>query len=202
MRIIYFAVKITALFLFISLIDISFTLDKEQKYSSNLFEGFSISIKPNYAYACYGEGEFDDDCYYDEEEWDEIEVIQVVGQRINNDWGGLGFDDWYQDELEDIRDVSEQIEDLIDQMECETQAMAGVGDCVSEGTVYISIAKDACLVLVGANSAAAAFYISPIGTAVVAIVGGVTCISAAEYDVSQVRSSCVDSATSEAMACS
>ena len=69
-------------------------------------------------------------------------------------------------------------------------------------TTLFRSAKDACLVLVGANSAAAAFYISPIGTAVVAIVGGVTCISAAEYDVSQVRSSCVDSATSEAMACS
>lgn len=163
------------------------------------YNHLSFSINTAFAFSCSGSSadEQDDDCIIDEE----IETIEVIGERIENDWN----DDWDELEFEDfLEELIEQLEnDLDTQIEmCERSAFENVDDCTNNLKDLIGYAADACYISAGTLGGVVGIYLSPMTGVVVGGLSASACLAAKIYDTESAPGHCVDQAKEEAEACS
>lgn len=119
----------------------------------------------------------------DDDVEDDWEVIEITGERMENDWEGDWENDW-EDEDDDRRDRQEAY------LECLTDSLAGKDDCIEDLEEDIAFWSDVCVVTATAGGVMVSVVGTPISGTVLAGVGVSACIVAKNVDLALVDNTC------------
>ncbi|KZN53055.1 hypothetical protein [Pseudoalteromonas luteoviolacea] len=160
-----------------------------------------LTFKLSLANACSYSNEYeeDDDCAEGED--DDIEIIEVLGEEIEEDWD----DDWGESEFEEyLEELIEEIEEEIERqkvLRCEREALEGIDDCVSDLKDEIGYAADACYITATVAGGVTGVYFTPLTGVVIGGLSATGCWLAKIYDMENAPGECTDDALEEAENC-